>query len=269
MKKLFLLTLASLSLLFSSVGWASINANPLEYKEGKTILAGVFTEDNSIKVKRPGIVIVHQWMGITDHELNKAKELAEKGYAVLVADIYGKGTKVATAEEAGRVSKFYKDDLKKLRDRVAAAVEALKKQKNVDGAKVVVLGYCFGGTAALEALRAQLPIVGAVSFHGALTTTKPLVMDKKKIKTLVLHGAIDPMVPPQDTVSLMRELDAAKVDYQFIAYSGAVHAFTQKSAGQDISKGVAYNESADRRSWGALMSFLEEVAPIPSATFGP
>ncbi|MNL31217.1 Dienelactone hydrolase family protein [compost metagenome] len=124
------------------------------------------------------------------------------------------------------------------------------------------MGYCFGGTGALELARTGVPLAGAVSFHGGLSNPTPQDARNIKAKSLILHGAIDPNVKPEEVAAFQKEMNDAKVDYQFVAYSNAVHSFTEKAAGSDISKGAAYNEAADRRSWQALMDFLAEVAPI-------
>ncbi|WP_415062732.1 dienelactone hydrolase family protein [Bdellovibrio sp.] len=248
--------------LMSTKAHAAITSEAVEYKDGKTTLEGVLVYDDSWTGLRPAVMIVHQWMGLTDYEKMRAEQLAAKGYVAFAIDIYGKGVRPKDAAEAGKLAMQYKTDIKAYRQREKAAFDYLVKNKRVDAKRIVIMGYCFGGTGALEAARADFPIVGAVSFHGGLSTPNPQNTKNMKAKLLVLHGAIDPNVPPKEVDGFMKEMNDAKVDYQFVAYSGAVHAFTQKSAGNDISKGVAYNEAADRRSWQALMDFLGEVAPL-------
>lgn len=245
-----------------AVSFAAIRSESVEYKDGKTTLEGYLVYDDAWTGKRPAVVIVHQWMGLTDHEKNSALRLAEQGYVAFAADIYGKGVKPADTKEAGELAGKYKGDTALYRQREKAALNFVSKHKNVDAKKVVIMGYCFGGTGALEAARGGLPVIGAVSFHGGLSTPEPQKTKSMKPKLLVMHGAVDPYVPAKEVEGFMKEMNDAKADYQFISYSGAVHAFTQKEAGNDISKGAAYNEAADHRSWKALMSFLEEVAPV-------
>ncbi len=257
-----LLSLIIGSLSISAV--AGVKTEVVEYKDGKTTLEGFLAHDDSISGTRPAVIIVHQWMGLSEHEKNSAKLLAEKGYVVLAADIYGKGIRPTNVEDAGKLAGKYKADTQLFRAREKAAYDFLKKNKMVDSKRIVIMGYCFGGTGALEAARSGLPVVGAVSFHGGLSTQKPQDAKNIKSKILVLHGAIDPYVSAEEVSGFMKEMNDAKVDYQFTAYSGAVHAFTQKEAGSDISKGAAYNENAARRSWQALLGFLDEVAPVSS-----
>ncbi|WP_413558240.1 dienelactone hydrolase family protein [Bdellovibrio sp. HCB209] len=240
---------------------AAIKTENVEYKEGKTVLEGYMAYDDSVKTPRPAVLIVHQWMGLSENEKMRAQMLAEKGYVVLAADIYGKGIRPTTMEEAGKLAGQYKGDRKLFRAREMAAFNVLKKNKMVDAKKIVVIGYCFGGTGALEMGRAGAPAAGFVSFHGALSNPTPADAKNFKAPVLVLHGALDNGVNPE-VMPFLKEMDANKIDYQFISYSGAVHAFTQKEAGNDPSKGAAYNEKADKRSWEVFMNFLNEVAPV-------
>lgn len=256
------LSLVLMFLFQGSICLAAIKTEVINYKEGKTELEGHLAYDDSMKGPRPAVVIIHQWKGLSDYEKMRAQQLAEKGYVVLAADIYGKGVRPTANEDARTVSSQYKNDVPKYRLRVKAAIDEIVKNKMVNPKMVVVMGYCFGGTGALEAARMNFQVVGAVSFHGGLTTPSPAMTKTVKPKILVLHGAIDPNVPVKDVEAFMKEMNDAKADYQFIAYSGAVHAFTDKNAGNDPSKGIAYNEAADRRSWRHFMDFLDEVAPV-------
>ena len=251
-----------LSFLTGLVAQASIKSEAVEYKDGNTILEGFLVYDDAKMGPRPVVLIVHQWMGLGEHEKNSAQRLAEQGYLAFAIDIYGKGVRPTAPAEAGKLAGQYKSDIKLFRQREKAALDFISKNKLADTKHMVIMGYCFGGTGALEAARADLPVVAAISFHGGLSTPAPQDTKKVKAKVLVMHGAVDPNVPPKEVDGFMKEMNDAKADYQFIAYSGAVHAFTQKSAGNDPSKGAAYNEAADQRSWKALLSFLGEVAPV-------
>jgi len=254
-------------LLFSAVAasvatQAEIQKQLLEYKDGDTVLEGYLVYDDAWTSKRPAVVVVHQWKGLSDHEKTSAERLAALGYVAFAADIYGKGVRPADSADAGKLAGSFKSDVKLFRRREKAAFDLVAENPRVDAKNIVFMGYCFGGTGALEAARAGLPVRGVVSFHGGLASATPADARKIKGKVLVLHGAIDPNVPPTEVAAFQKEMNDAKVDYQFVAYSGAVHSFTQKSAGNDISKGSAYNENADRRSWNALEAFLKEVAPL-------
>ena len=135
----------------------------------------------------------------------------------------------------------------------------LKTQAEVDPKRVAAIGYCYGGTSVLELARSGADILGVVSFHGGLSSASPDDAKNIKCKVLVLHGADDPNVPAEEVASFEKEMTGAKVDWQLVKYSGAVHAFTNPAAGDDPSRGVAYNERADKRSWVAMRDFFAEI----------
>jgi len=232
---------------------------PLSYSEGATKLAGYVARPAASKGKVPGVVVIHQWMGLTDHEKKVSDDLAKLGYVALAADIYGEGVHPTNPAEAGKLAGSFKGDRALYRRRIAAAIDTLKAQKGVDGSRIAVIGFCFGGTGALEAARAGLPVKGVVSFHGGLDAAAGADVTPITTKVLVCHGADDPYVPAKDVAAFQEEMKKAKADYVFVAYAGAVHAFTQKEAGSDNSKGAAYNEAAHRRSWQHMKDFFKEI----------
>ena len=232
---------------------------PLTYADGATKLAGYLARPAASKGKVPGVVVIHQWMGLTDHERKVSDDLAKLGYVALAADIYGDGVHPATTAEAGKLAGSFKGDRALYRRRIAAAIETLKAQQGVDASRLAVIGFCFGGTGALEAARGGLPVKGVVSFHGGLDVPAGYGATPISAKVLVCHGADDPFVPAKEVAAFQEELRQAKADYVFVAYAGAVHAFTQKEAGNDNSKGAAYNEAAHRRSWQHMQDFFQEI----------
>ncbi len=232
---------------------------PLVYRDGTTPLAGYLARPGSTSGRVPGVVIVHPWMGVSDHERRTADELAKLGYVALAADIYGEGVRPASAKEAMALAGTYRNDRNLYRRRILAALDALAAQKGLDPDRLAVIGFCFGGTGALEAARAGMPVRGVVSFHGALKAAPDLVPSPIQAKVLVCHGADDPSVPPAEVAGFQEEMKAAQGDYTFITYAGAVHAFTQKEAGNDTRKGAAYQEAAAKRSWQHMQLFLKEV----------
>jgi dienelactone hydrolase len=231
---------------------------PLTYTDGPTKLAGYVARPAAAKDKVPGVVVVHQWMGLTDHERHVSDDLARLGYVALAADIFGEGVHPKDTTEAGKLAMTYKGDRALYRRRIAAALETLKAQKGVDGSRIAVIGFCFGGTGAIEAARAGMPVKAVVSFHGGLDVPAGYEPGAISAKVLVCHGADDPFVPAKDVAAFHDEMRKAKADYVFTAYGGAVHSFTQKEAGNDNSKGAAYNEAAQRRSWQHMQDFFKE-----------
>jgi dienelactone hydrolase len=244
---------------------AAIKRETVEYKEGDTTLEGVLIYDDSILNKRPGILIAHQWKGLTDYEKKRGEMLAKLGYVAFAADIYGKGVRPKDVQEAGQFAGKYKNDRELLRRRVNAALEQLKKSRFVDGQKTAAIGYCFGGTTVLELARSGADVDGVVSFHGGLGTPTPNDAKNIKGKVLALHGADDPFVPPAEEQAFEEEMRKAKVDWQLVAYGNAVHSFTDSNAGNDNSKGSAYNEKADKRSWEDMKDFFNELFMVSSA----
>ncbi|MEO6182521.1 MAG: dienelactone hydrolase family protein [Verrucomicrobiota bacterium] len=237
---------------------AEIKTKTVEYKQGDATLEGFHAYDDSIGGKRPAVLIVHQWKGLGDYEKKRAEMLAKLGYNVLAADIYGKGIRPATPKEAGAQAGKYKSDRALLRERVKAGLEALRKDERTDPKKVAAIGYCFGGTTVLELARSGADVSGVVSFHGGLGTPNPADAKNIKGKVLALHGADDPHVRPE-VPGFEDEMRQAGVDWQLVSYGGAVHSFTDWNAGNDNSKGAAYNEKADKRSWEAMKEFFAEI----------
>ena len=246
-------------LLLAGIARAEIVSKAVEYKEGQTTLEGLWVYDDSVKGKRPGVLVVHQWKGVGDYEKKRAEMLAKLGYNVFAVDIYGKGIRHNNPKDASAEAAKYKNDRKLLRARVNAGLEVLKKQDLTDAKRVAAIGYCFGGTTALELARSGADVAGVVSFHGGLNTPNPTDAQRIKAKVLALHGADDPHVPPAEVAAFEQEMRDAKVDWSLVAYGGAVHSFTDWNAGNDNSKGSAYNEKADKRSWEAMKQFFAEI----------
>ena len=245
--------------IFIMTAKSEIVTSDVEYKIGDVTLQGYVAYDNSNANKRPGILIIHQWKGLTDYEKMRARQLAELGYFAFAADIYGKDVRPSTSEEAGKQAGKYYGDITLFRERLNAALNELKMKDLVDANNIAAIGYCFGGGGVLELARSGADIKGVVSFHGSLKSANPEDAKNIKCKILVQHGAIDPNVPEEDVVAFKKEMEDAKVDYVLTEYSGAVHAFTMESAGNDISKGAAYNQNADKRSWEAMKIFFGEI----------
>lgn len=254
MKRFFALALCS----FSISLMADIIEKPLSYKAGGIEFEGWAAYDEKPLGRRPGILIIHQWTGVSENEKRRARMLAELGYNVFCVDVYGKGIRPqppASGVEAGK----YKKNRALLRERLNLGLQQLLRDDRTDIARVACIGYCFGGTAAIELGRSGAAVKGLVSFHGGLDSPTPADGKNIKGKLLALHGADDPFVPMADIAAFEKEMKDAGVDYQLVSYPGAVHAFTQKAAGNDNSKGAAYNEAADQASWEEMQKFFVKI----------
>ena len=231
----------------------------VEYAEGNTKLEGWLAVPEDVTGKVPGVLVIHDWTGVQSYSKGRANQLAALGYVAMVADIYGKGILPANPKESAAEATKFKTDRTLFRMRLMAGLAELKKQPNVDPDRIVAIGYCFGGTGVLELARAGAEVKGVVSFHGGLDSPTPADGKNIKTKVLILHGADDPYVPAEGIAAMTAEFNAAQVDWQMVSYSGAVHSFTNPAAGNDNSKGAAYNAAADARSWVAMKSFFNEL----------
>jgi dienelactone hydrolase len=252
--------IALFSVLSTLAGSAALVEENVEYKMEGVTLEGFHVYDDAVSGQRPSVLVIHQWTGLTDYEKGRSRQLAELGYNVFAADIYGKGVR-PQPPEAGKYAGQYKGDRTLYRARLMKALDVLKADDRTDPSKIAAIGYCFGGTGVLELARAGADIAGVVSFHGGLDSKEGMTapVGGVKAKVLVLHGADDPTMTPAVVTGFQEEMRKAKADWQFVAYSGTVHAFTEKEVGNDNSKGVAYNAQSDARSWQAMKDFFAEI----------
>ena len=253
------LLIALFALAIPSMAFSEFRTGPVEYKDRDVVLEGYLALPQGVETKRPGVLVVPDWMGLKDFDRHIADKLAAMGYVAFAVDMYGKGVRPANSEQAAAFATKYKSNRGLMRERVQAALETLKKVKIVDEEHIAAIGYCFGGTAVLELARSGAPVVGVVSFHGGLETPTPQDAKNIKGKVLALHGADDPFVPPKEVAAFQEEMRKGKVDWQMNIYGNAVHSFTNPAAGTDNSKGAAYNEKADLRSWEAMKIFFREI----------
>jgi dienelactone hydrolase len=261
MRHLLALTIMILGSLLSPAASAQdLKGETLTYDADGVMMEGYFSRADSDDDTVPLVLIVHQWKGISDYEKRRADMIAAEGYHAFVVDMYGKGIRPQTMEEAAAESDKYKSDPTLALTRLNAALAYAKTLNGVDDTKIAIMGYCFGGTMALQLARSGADLKGAISFHGALSTPAPATAPGiVKASLQIHHGADDPWVPKDEVDAFIAEMNAVKADWMFISYAGAVHSFTEKEAGDDPSKGAAYNAKADRRSWDATLEFLDEV----------
>ena len=228
-----------------------------EYRDGAVTLKGYLADDGRPGA-RPGVVLFPEATGVGDHVIERARRLAALGYVVLAADPYGDGRQAQDLPQAIELMNAVRSDVGRWRARAQAALDALCAQPGVDRTKVAAIGYCFGGSTALELGRSGAPLSAVVSFHGGLAAPKPEDAKNIRAKVLVCHGADDSLVPPEQVAAFEALMRDTKVDWQLCVYGGAVHSFTNPDADKLGNPAFAYNAAADRRSWAAMLSVFEE-----------
>lgn len=240
-------------------GNVAVKSRPVDYKIGNQEFEGLFVYPAASKGKLPGVVMVHNWLGITDETKHQAERVAKLGLAVFAVDIYGKGIRAHNQQEAVQLSSKYKSDRKLFRDHLLRGLEVLREQKDVDGTKVIAVGYCFGGTGVIELARAGANVDAVVSFHGGLDSPNPADGKNIKARVIALQGADDPFVKASDIAAFQNEMRTNNVDWEMTVYGGAVHGFTDTTAGSDVKAGMAYNAKADYRSFEVLTDLVNDL----------
>jgi dienelactone hydrolase len=258
MKLTLFTALACCLVLAGQAARAEIKTESIDYKQGDTVLSGYLAYDDSVTGKRPAILIMHQFMGLTPFEKGIAQKLAQMGYVAFATDVYGKDVHPQSPKEGFGVMAKVEHDNALWRARANAGLAVLTANPNVDTSRVGMIGYCFGGGTALELDRTGAPILATVVFHGILTTPNPA--DGKNIKghILALQGGDDPVVPQKDVAAFEKEMLDAHVDWELVQYSNARHAYTMVSAGNDQTQPAAYQAEAEHRSWIAMTNFFNE-----------
>lgn len=251
---------ALVSMVLAAPAFAEVKTEVVTYKDGDTTLKGVLAYDDAKADKRPGVLVVHEWWGCNDYAKERAKKLAALGYVAFALDMYGDGKTTEKPDEAGGFTRPFASDRKLMRQRAAAGLKVLTDFKFTDASRVAAIGYCFGGTVALELARSGANIAAVVPFHAGTLTT-PNAEDGKNIKgkVLVCNGADDTFLKPEERAGFYKEMNAAKVDFQFVDYAGAVHSFTNPGADKFNIPGVKYQAAADQRSWEHMKTLFAEA----------
>jgi dienelactone hydrolase len=237
-----------------------MHSEVLKYEANGRTMESVLYFDDSITGPRPAVLVFPEAFGLSEHTKEKARRVAELGYVALASDLFGDSKTVSSMEEVmGFVGPMMQDPLK-TRAFGQAGLAALTARPEVDSSKVAAMGFCFGGTAALELARGGADIKGAAGFHSGLSTARPEDAKNIKGKVLVCIGADDPMIGPEPRQQFVEEMTAGKVDWQMDLYGGTVHSFTNPEAdARGMPDAIRYSPSADKRSWESLVGFLKEI----------
>uniref|UniRef100_A0A7C3V6L5 Dienelactone hydrolase family protein n=1 Tax=Desulfobacca acetoxidans TaxID=60893 RepID=A0A7C3V6L5_9BACT len=245
-------------LAMATAGYGKMVTQTVQYKHKGTMQAGYLAYDDAVQGKRPGVLIIHEWWGLNDFAKQAAIRVAHLGYMALAADMYGQGKVTQDPEEArGWAGQVKGTPL--MRERALAGLKVLAQNDRVDSRRLGAMGFCFGGTTVLELAYSGADLRGVVSFHGGLTAPRPEDQKNLKASILVLHGADDPTVKPEDMAAFQEAMRQAKADWQMVLFGGAVHSFTNPEADRLKIPGVAYDALTAARSYKYMELFFKEI----------
>jgi dienelactone hydrolase len=237
----------------------SFDEHTVVYDDGGLVCRGLMVRDKSWVLPRPGILIFPDARGLGDTAKGFARRLADCGFVVLIADLYGQGMFSADVPRAHELMTALRSDVERWRRRGRAALDALAAQPAVDATRLAAIGHCFGGTTALELGRSGAELAAIVSFHGGLASPRPQDAANIKARVLACHGGADPVVPPTQVTEFVSHMTRANVDWTLEVYAGALHSFTLAELAGASVPGNAYDARADERSWRAMTELLGDV----------
>jgi len=262
MKKWMGVVLISISLSAASAQ-AKILTETVAYTHDNVPLQGYLVRDDAYKGRRPGVVVVHEWWGLTDFIRKRAQALAALGYVAFALDMYGADKTTQHPDQAGEWMKQITANVSFWQSRATAGLDVLKRDPHVDPGRLAAVGYCFGGATVQQLAYAGADLRGIVSFHGGLVPPPENAAGRVKAKFLICHGAADPFTPEQDFQKYLAGMKGSGLDWTMAVFSGARHAFTNPDAGKFKMDALQYNFEADHRSWAYMKLFLQEVFSSP------
>ncbi len=242
--------------------YGALKTEAVDYRDGEATLRGYMVWDDAVQGKRPGVIVVHEWWGLNDYARRRADMLAKLGYVAFAVDMYGKNRVTEHGKQAGEWKRQITANVAQWRKRALLGLEILRRHELVDPARTAAIGYCFGGATVMQMAYTGAPLKGVVSFHGSLPVAAVDQIPDLKAKILVAHGNADSFVPAARITHFKDALEKAGADWEMVVYGGAKHGFTNPGADRYGITGLAYNETADRRSWHRMQVFLDEI-------FGP
>jgi dienelactone hydrolase len=238
---------------------AAVQTKSITYKDGEVDCIGFLAWDDAIEGQRPGVLVVHEWWGLDEYARGRAKQLAEMGYVAFAADMYGQGKTVEHPQDASAMAGQVRANVQAWRKRAQAGLEVLKAQPPCDPKKLAAIGYCFGGSTALQLAYSGADLDAVATFHAALPTPTEAEAKTVKSRLLICHGADDKFIPAEAIQAFRGALDKAGAKYEFVAYPGAVHSFTVPDAGKHNNPGMQYQEAADKDSWARMTKLFAET----------
>ena len=248
----------ALALAGASSAIAEVKTETIEYKDGDTVLTGLLAWDDAAEGPRPGVLVVHEWWGLNDYIKSRAEQLAAEGYVAFALDMYGDNKVTTHAEEANAWMTQIASNIDLWTRRAQLGLDVLKSQDRVDSERTAAIGYCFGGATAMQLAYAGADLDGVVSFHGSLPPA-PESVTSIAPQVLAAHGRDDQFVPPERVAACQQGLDRINANWEMMIFSGTRHGFTNPGAGEYGIDNLVYNETADKRSWAAMLSLFDEV----------
>jgi dienelactone hydrolase len=257
-------TLLSFFLIFSFAvsAQAGVQTKEIEYSSGDAKLKGYLAYDDSIKGKRPGVLVVHEWWGHNEHARDRARMLAELGYTALALDMYGDGKAADHPKKAGEYMNAAMKDWEGSKAKFNAAKNLLQSHATVDPERIASIGFCFGGAVSLRMVREGADLDAVVAFHAGLPKG-PVPVGRVTAAVLVLNGSDDIWLDPKVVAEFKKEMSAAAKDFKYVTLKGAKHAFTNKMADANSKKfnipNLQYNKEADQKAWAAMQTLFKRV----------
>lgn len=237
----------------------TVQSKTITYQVGDQTYKGYLAWDEAVEGKRPGVLVVHEWWGLNDYARSRADQLAELGYVAFACDMYGDGKTTTHPQEAGAMAGKVRENLDAWRERAVVGLDVLASQEQCDKERLAVIGYCFGGSTALQLAYTGADVDAVVTFHAALPV--PSLGEAKQIEGRIqIHNGADDALIKQETIDQLSEvLNEAGVKWKLISYPGAKHSFTNKDAGKAGVPALEYNAEADRKSWAAMKELFQQV----------
>ena len=258
MVRRWLLAISSV-LLIGGIAHAEVKTKMIAYEYGGVTFKGYLAWDTAVSGKRPGVLVLHEWWGLNEYARKRAEQLAELGYVAFAGDMYGEGKFTEHPNEAGQFATAVRSNVAAWQGRAQAALKVLAQQPQVDPSKLAAIGYCFGGSTALQLAYTGADLKAVVTFHAALPIPDAAQAKAIRAKVLINHGAADKFIPEETAVRFRAALEEAKVDYTMVYFGGAVHSFSVPGIDQKNVPGLAYNAQADHRSWQYMRELFGEV----------
>ncbi|WP_312602890.1 dienelactone hydrolase family protein [Acinetobacter schindleri] len=238
---------------------AAIKTREIQYtaQDGSQLIGYFAAPESDTPV--PGVIVAPEWWGRNDYTEQRARELAEHGYAALAIDMYGDKKVTTASNQAYEWMMQTFEDPDTIVNRATAALNTLAAQDEIDADKLAAIGFCYGGKVALDLARSNAPLQAVATFHANLSPKAPAQEGQVQAEILVLHGEQDSMVSLDDVESFRKEMQAANVKHDVIIFKDAKHGFSNPLADERAkANGVdlGYNAEAEKQSLEAMYALL-------------